>query len=86
MNELDKTSTLLGYVQIQVGADVMTVPVQAVRFDRDLDDRAAGGFFTGDSGQCGILVDRAASPRDIETQIARGSEEALRHISKQVLN
>ena len=86
MNAIDKASKLLGYVHIQVGAETMTVPVQAVRLDPDLDDRAAGGFFTGEFGQCGILVERAASPRDIETQIARGSEEALRHISKQVLN
>ncbi|MFO0676461.1 MAG: hypothetical protein U0169_08005 [Polyangiaceae bacterium] len=86
MNALDRTTTLLGFVQIRVGAEVMTVPVQAVRFDRDHDAREAGGFFAGDAGQCGILVDEAASPRDIETQIARGSEEALRHISRHVLN
>lgn len=86
MNDLDRTSTLLGFVQIRVGAEVVAVPVQAVRIDRDHADRAAGGFFMGEAGQCGILVDEAASPRDIETQIARGSEDALRHISRHVLN
>jgi len=91
---LGQNARLLGYVQVQVGSQVFALPVQAVHFERDRspgDDTAvtpdpAGGFFTEDSGQFGIIVDGDASESDVHAQIMKASADAVRHISKKFLN
>ena len=42
--------------QVQVGARVYALPVQAVRMERDGEETPAGGFFSDKSGRYGILV------------------------------
>ena len=57
---LGQNARLLGYVQVQVGSQVFALPVQAVHFERDRSALGpAGGFFTEEGGQLGIIVDGA---------------------------
>ena len=83
-----QNARLLGFVQVRVGAKVFALPVQAVHFERDqVSDAPAGGFFAEGGGeQYGIIVDGDASESDVQAQIRRGSEEAVRHISQKLLN
>ncbi len=82
----EQTTRFLGYVQLQVGAKVFALPVQAVPLKKPDGSIQPGGFFTEASGQCGIIVDSEASANDVEEQIQRASEDAVRHISKKYLN
>ena len=92
MNAINlQNSRLLGFVQVQVGPRTYALPVQAVHFVRDERDGEqrgpAGGFFTEDApGQYGIVVDGDASDSDVQAQILRASEDAVRHFSKKFLN
>jgi hypothetical protein len=84
-----QSARLLGFVQVRVGSQLYALPVQSVRFERDQEGTApAGGFFAEDEGtdRYGILVDSDASESEVQAQIRRGSEEAVRHISKRFLN
>jgi hypothetical protein len=84
---LGQNARLLGYVQVQVGSQVYALPVQAVHFERDRRSiNPAGGFFTEESGQFGIIVDGDASESDVHAQIVKASADAVRHISKKFLN
>jgi hypothetical protein len=93
MRDVTQTGRLLGYVQVQVGSKMFAVPVQAVKGLRggrgQLSDKGGlreGGFFTEESGVLGILVDDDAPEKDVQAQIARGSVEAVRHLSRRHLN
>lgn len=89
MNVNLQNARLLGFVQVRVGAKVFALPVQAVHFERDqVSDTPAGGFFADDSSatQYGIIVDGDASESDVQAQIRKGSEDAVRHISQKFLN
>jgi len=85
-----QNARLLGFVQVRVGTQVFALPVQSVHFERDqASDAPAGGFFTTDGAeedQYGIIVDGDASESEVQAQIAKGSEEAFRHISRRFLN
>jgi hypothetical protein len=84
---LGHNSRLLGYVQVQVGPKTYARPVQAVHFERDTSESGPpGGFFTEESGQLGIIVDGDASEGDVQAQIMKASEDAVRHISQKFLN
>ena len=84
---LGQSARLLGYVQVQVGSQVFALPVQAVHFERDRSVMGpAGGFFTEEGGQLGIIVDGDASESDVQAQIVKASADAVRHISKKFLN
>lgn len=73
---------LLGVVQVRVGARTFALPVQSLAFDRDGSAPAGGFFMEGD--QLGILVD--ASRPDVDDQIQRATEDAVRHLSLKFLN
>ena len=84
---LGQSSRLLGYVQVQIGSQTYALPVQAVHFERDrASSRPAGGFFTEESGEYGIIVDGDASEGDMQAQIKKASAEAVRFISQKLLN
>ncbi len=91
-----QTSRLLGYVQVHVGSRTVALPVQAIDFATNDDARVnerkdaegngqPGGLFE-EGGQLGILVDSAASDADVQAQIVKASEEAVRQLSKRYLN
>jgi hypothetical protein len=94
MNLNLQNARLLGFVQVRVGAKIFALPVQSVHFERDSASGVpAGGFFAeegtadgGDAHQYGIIVDSDATESDVQAQIQRGSEEAVRHISQKLLN
>jgi hypothetical protein len=89
MHVNNQNSRLLGFVQVRVGSQVFALPVQAVHFERDqASDVPAGGFFADESAdtEYGIIVDGDASESDMQAQIRKGSEEAVRHISQRFLN
>ncbi len=75
---------LLGFVRVLVGNQVFQVPVQAMSFEKD-GDRVAGGFFDN-GGQIGILVDEAAPKSEVDALIEKATAEAVRHLSRKVLN
>jgi hypothetical protein len=84
MRDLTAATQLLGFVQVQIGAKIIALPVQAVRFgDVGI---SAGGFFTEQSGNFGILVNADASEKEVREQILQASEEAVRHLSRRYLN
>lgn len=73
---------LLGFVQVRVGPRTFAVPVQALDLDQDGGARVGGFFVEGD--QLGIVVDESAP--DVDDQIKRATDEAVRHLSLKVLN
>jgi hypothetical protein len=82
-----QSGRFLGFVQVHVGSRSVALPVQAVHFasngdaiDADV-DRVAGGLFE-EGGQLAILVDDDASDADVQAQILKASEEAVRQLSK----
>lgn len=80
----DVSGRLLGFVRVVVGGRAFELAVQSLSFEKD-SEKVAGGFFSKD-GQLGILVDEAASPSEAKAQIERATAEAVRHLSRQVLN
>lgn len=77
---------LLGFVRVVVGGKAFDLPIQAVTFEKDgTEDRQPGGFFA-DGAELGILVDDAASDADRQAQIAQATAEAVRHLSRRLLN
>jgi hypothetical protein len=81
---MNDSSRLLGYVQLRIGDKMIAVPVQAVKLEAD-GGKQPGGFYVEDDG-FGIYVDGDATPGDVEAQIARGSNEAVRHMGRKYLN
>ena len=79
-------SRLIGYVQVQVGTQVIALPVQSIQYDRDSDVGLPGGLFQDEKGSFGIMVDDKASPEVVKAQIAAAAEEAGRRLAKKLLN
>ncbi len=86
MDNPAQNGKLLGYVQVRVGARMIGLPVEAMRFDRDDANKAPGGFFSDETGACGIIVDIDASVEAVNAQIQRAVSEAVTHLSRGVLN
>ena len=86
MKDIGNSGRLIGVVQVHVGAKVFALPVQAVSVGRDRLSTVPGGFFSEGPGQYGIIVDGDASQSDVEAQIAAGSAEAIRHLSRKFFN
>lgn len=76
---------LLGFVRVQVGGLAFDLPVQAVTFEKEDGDHQAGGFFVHEE-QIGILVEEGAPTPEVQAQIERATAEAVRHLSRKVLN
>ncbi len=83
-NNPELSGRLLGFVRVVVGGQAFELAVQSMSFEKD-GDGTAGGFFSKD-GQLGILVDDAASPSEAKAQIEQATVEAVRHLSRRVLN
>jgi hypothetical protein len=95
-----QSSRLLGYVQVHVGSRTVALAVQSIDFATSHDARGPGfvnerkdpegnaqpGGLFEEGGQLGILVDSAASDADVQAQIVKASEEAVRQLSKRYLN
>ncbi len=85
-NQTSLQGRLLGFVRVVVGGKAFDLPIQAVTFEKDTaDDHQAGGFFA-DGGELGILVDEAAPDSVVQAQIAQATAEAVRHLSRRLLN
>jgi hypothetical protein len=84
MREANASSRLLGYVQLRVGEKTIAVPVQAVKLEADGRKRP-GGFYAEDD-EYGIYVDDDGTERDVQAQIAKGSNDAVRHMGRKYLN
>ena len=80
----DLSGKLLGFVRVVVGGQAFDLAVQSMSFEKD-GEGTAGGFFSKD-GQLGILVDEAATPSEARAQIEQATAEAVRHLSRRVLN
>jgi hypothetical protein len=83
-NNPDLSGKLLGFVRVVVGGQAFDLAVQSMSFEKD-GVGMAGGFFSKD-GQLGILVDESASPSEAKAQIEQATAEAVRHLSRRVLN
>jgi hypothetical protein len=77
---------LLGVVQVEIGASVWQLPVEAVTFSQDRKDSAAGGFFDDGCGRIGILVSSDASPDELNDQIKKAAADAVDHLSRHAQN
>ena len=83
-NNPDLSGRLLGFVRVVVGGQAFDLAVQSMSVERD-GKGVAGGFFSN-GGQLGILVDEAASPSEAKALIEQATAEAVRHLSRRVLN
>jgi hypothetical protein len=77
---------LLGVVQVEIGASVWQLPVEAVSFSQDRRDGVAGGFFDDGCGRIGILVSSDASPNELNEQIKKAAADAVDHLSRRAQN
>jgi hypothetical protein len=84
MRETNVSSRLLGYVQLRVGARIVTVPVQSMKLDQDGGKRP-GGFYA-EGAQLGIYVDEEAADADVQEQIREASNDAVVHIARKLFN
>lgn len=80
----DGSARLLGFVRVVVGGQVFDLAVQSMTFEKD-GAGTAGGFFSKD-GQLGILVDESVTAAEAKAQIENATAEAVRHLSRRVLN
>jgi hypothetical protein len=76
----------LGYVQVQVASRVYTLPVEAAPPVGDSGAIRQPGFFADDADRLSILVDSDASDRVQRETIEKASVEAVRHLSRRLLN
>lgn len=83
-NNPEVSGKLLGFVRVVVGGQAFELAVQSMSLEKD-GEGMAGGFFSKD-GQLGILVDDSASPSEAKAQIEQATAEAVRHLSRRVLN
>ena len=81
-----QAARFLGYVQLQVGAKVFALPVQAAPLRLADGKEQPGGLFFEEGGHLGILVDSDASDGDVRAQIQKASLDAVAHISKKLMN
>ncbi len=79
-----ESGSCLGFVRVVVAGKAFDLAVQALSFTKD-GGGVAGGFFEKD-GELGILLDDSVGPREAKRQIERGTQEAVRHLSRRVLN
>jgi hypothetical protein len=84
MRESNPSSRLLGYVQLRVGETVIAVPVESVTLEPD--GCAHPGGFYAQGSQLGIYVDAEAPQAEVEDQIRRASNDAVRHLARKLLN
>jgi hypothetical protein len=83
MREANLSSRLLGYVQLRVGEKLVAVPVQSMKLDQD-GGRRPGGFYA-EGTQLGIYVDDEGG-EDVQEQIRKASDDAVRHIARKFFN
>jgi hypothetical protein len=76
----------LGYVHVQVASRVYAVPVEAWPLTLDDGSKVEPGFFADGLDHLGIRVDREAPEAVVRQTIEHASAEAVRHISRKVLN
>jgi hypothetical protein len=78
---------LLGFVRVVVGGRAFDLPIQAMIFEKDLEgsEHPPGGFFA-DGAELGILVDDTAPEAMVRAQIKEATVDAVRHLSRRVLN
>ena len=76
----------LGYVQVQVASRVYTLPVEAAPPVGVGETERQAGFFADDADRLSILVDSDASDRVQRETIEKASVEAVKHLSRRLLN
>jgi hypothetical protein len=79
-------SRVLGYVQVRVASRVYTLPVEAARPVAVGETAPEHGFFAHEGDRLGILVDEDASDNVQRAVIERASADAVRHLSRRLLN
>jgi hypothetical protein len=80
-------SRFLGYVQVQVGSRVFTLPVEAAPLPlKSVDGTERQAGFFSEEDHFGILVDSSASDAVQKATIEKASVDAARHISRKFLN
>ena len=77
-------SSCIGFVRVLVAGKVFDLAVQALSFAKD-GGGVAGGFFEK-NGELGILLDDSVGSLEAKQQIELGTQEAVRHLSRRVLN
>lgn len=79
------TGRMVGFVRIDVDGVAYDLPIRALAFARDGGGGRAGGFFE-DEQSMGILVDAAASQKEMGEAIEAAALEAARHLGRRRLH
>jgi hypothetical protein len=76
---------LVGFVQLQVGSLQVQVPIRAESSSEEETPQPLATFeMEGDS--CAILVRGDASSKQVERAMADAARQAVRHLSRKLLN
>jgi len=74
---------LMGYVELQVGSLKVEVPIRAAGEDAKAEPAAK---FAMEGDACAILVRGDATSKQVERAMQRAAREAVRHLSRKLLN
>ena len=80
---------LLGFVELQVGSIAVQVPIRAAGPEHVVRDTSAPlplASFAIDGDACAILVRGDATSALVENAVREAAHEAVRHLSRKLLN
>jgi len=77
---------LLGFVELQVGSLAVQVPIRAAGPAPDATAPLPLASFATDGDACAILVRGDASSALVERAVREAAQEAVRHLSRKLLN
>ena len=77
---------LLGFVELQVGSIAVQVPIRAAQPAVDGAAPLPLASFATDGDACAILVRGDASSALVERAVREAAHEAVRHLSRKLLN
>ncbi len=77
---------LLGFLELQIGTVAVQVPIRAAEPKQEDGSDAPLAAFAVEGDVCAILVRNDTAPRLVERAVQQAAKDALRHLSKQLLN
>jgi hypothetical protein len=86
MQALSKSSALLGFVELQVGSLAVQVPIRAAGSEEESNEALPLASFATEGESCVILVRGDASNAHVERAVREAAREAVRHLSRKLLN
>jgi len=78
-------SALLGFVELQVGSLAVQVPIRAAGAEEEIEGLPLASLST-EGKSCVIVVRGDASSAHVERAVRETAREAVRHLSRKLLN